>query len=1140
MDVNDNNRTAVGTALQQDNLLIQSTADLNILSLAIVPDTISTGQENVIGTMVYTNAAAGPVQINRAQLSSSTVGVNFTANLIGKNTPYTIGGNSTDTLRYLISSTKNLFTGPTDVVVSGIMNGIDLNSGQITADTIQTSYYLQSPAKLVWAGLIEPLVFDNDTTISFRVRMANTGEAAIVLDSNATYLDLITTNYDTILLSGLSPRTVAGGDTIDLIFRPTYITGVAPADYAVQLTANGSSTSKPYTATIATGQITIGGDVYFNGGSVVPAVVLQGQQNVTVNMIIGNDGTPLPIDVAGTTVSFRKSGVAIVPQPALTRADVLDTLSQTPFNTLIFTFNAPQSVDWDGTIEVWGQLSLDGGVILKNSQNPITTFEVSSGTKPVFVNGSLSEDQVVPRQTVSFSLTLADTGTSGLTLIPDSTYLQIIAGSDTLKTQLSSRYTIPAGDSSRISFLPLLIPSGLRTGPSDGFVLRLGGRQINGSIKIDTLDLGTLQILRPAAITIVNIDVVPDIVLQGQENVQVNYMLRNDGQSPAQVRNILKRFSRLQDSLNVSAGWVLSSVMPELGNGNLTQINPGNSQVFDARYVLAAQADTGLIVPHPRVTYNDSLTAAFIDTAQTLAYFDTVRVIRPARLRIDSLIVLKDSLAPNKPNVNINKSFNMRLYLSNTGVDSARNIAVTVLQNTVSRFNRLFDRIGPESQFVFDTTLTLSSAGDFTFVARIDSAFTATTGNRITPGQPIDNREDIHADTPVYLAMNSRISGPLGALDGIVSAGQLLTVEATLSNSGSASYNPGRLRLGVPAAYTVVSRVDTAFSQALPTVSWIVRANSVTAGYDSLTITVTDSAFDRNINAPALINTAAFNRYIPVRTENAASFSLSQRIVSPAGATDGTLSTAQTFNVAASIGFIGNVLDTARVAQILLPAGYSVADSVVKPLMNGVDSVAWQVIARNDSSKVLESLRIRVSGIDGNSGQPVQVTSSALQIQTVKRAEIFVSAAISAPSGATDGKVSAGQWFDIKTIIGNAGRAAVDSIGQVSINLPANYSLDPMAGNDPLRNYTVDDSVIWRVLAGSVSAGKTAMTEARALLSEFNSLTAVGTVQIPGVAMVTEKPKQLAEQIIALVAENGNTTVKSDQIAIKSGFNTAG
>jgi len=202
VDINDNQRTGVGSALQADTLLIQSTADLTIVSLAIVPDTVSTGQDSVFATMVYTNSAGGPVQVNRAQLTTGTSGVTFTANLIGKTTPYTVNGYETDTLRYLITSTKSEFTGPTSVLVDGILSGIDLNSGQTTADTIQTSYYLQKPANLVWAGAIEPLVFDNDTTISFRVRVANTGEARILIDSTQTSLNLITTSYNSIFLSG--------------------------------------------------------------------------------------------------------------------------------------------------------------------------------------------------------------------------------------------------------------------------------------------------------------------------------------------------------------------------------------------------------------------------------------------------------------------------------------------------------------------------------------------------------------------------------------------------------------------------------------------------------------------------------------------------------------------------------------------------------------------------------------------------------------------------------------------------------------------------------------------------------------------------------------------------------------------------
>ena len=119
MDVNDNNRTAVGTALQQDNLLIQSTADLNILSLAIVPDTISTGQTGIAGQMIYVNTGSAPIRVNSTQLFTTPQANDFVSGLIGKTTPFTIQGNKTDTLNYIITAPASLAG---DVTVNGVLN----------------------------------------------------------------------------------------------------------------------------------------------------------------------------------------------------------------------------------------------------------------------------------------------------------------------------------------------------------------------------------------------------------------------------------------------------------------------------------------------------------------------------------------------------------------------------------------------------------------------------------------------------------------------------------------------------------------------------------------------------------------------------------------------------------------------------------------------------------------------------------------------------------------------------------------------------------------------------------------------------------------------------------------------------------
>ena len=109
-------------------------------------------------------------------------------------------------------------------------------------------------------------------------------------------------------------------------------------------------------------------------------------------------------------------------------------------------------------------------------------------------------------------------------------------------------------------------------------------------------------------------------------------------------------------------------------------------------------------------------------------------------------------------------------------------------------------------------------------------------------------------------------------------------------------------------------------------------------------------------------------------------------MVSP-GADDDTISTGQNFDITAYFTLVGNLADSARLARIALPAGYAVSDSTIKPIV--ADSVTWTVIAPNSPSQpdYLDLMRVRLNGIDANSGEAVQAVSDIRKFYRVTRAE---------------------------------------------------------------------------------------------------------------------------------------------------------
>ena len=282
---------------------------------------------------------------------------------------------------------------------------MDINSGTTGTDSIQTNIVLQTNANAVWAGTTEPTIFDVDTSIVFIVNVTNSGEALIELDSTATALKLLTTPYNNILLSGKSPTRIASGDTVSLIFKETFITGVSPADYVVQADLNGISTGRSFSQSISAGQINIGGQVSWGTAVVTPNQVNQGENNIHVLMNVRNDGAPLSIDTLGTTILFKNLALTELFVDSLRRVDTLTVLRSIPNNALEYEFNVPADFE-TGDIGIYGQISLDNSAIVKQSATANTTFNVISGSNIVYAANSAIPTSAVPNETVRFILDL--------------------------------------------------------------------------------------------------------------------------------------------------------------------------------------------------------------------------------------------------------------------------------------------------------------------------------------------------------------------------------------------------------------------------------------------------------------------------------------------------------------------------------------------------------------------------------------------------------------------------------------------------------------------------------------------------------------------------------------------------------------
>jgi len=154
-----------------------------------------------------------------------------------------VSGNSVDTLNFYITAATG-YVG--DASVDGILSGIDQNSTIFTSDTAQSSLFLQTPADLSWVST-QPSATQLDSLFQFEVRIFNSGDASIQIDTTQTELVMEGTTK-LFFLSDTSDLIIGGNDTTLLIFKEDSIPNlIGNGIYPLTLDLTGLSNQNNYT-----------------------------------------------------------------------------------------------------------------------------------------------------------------------------------------------------------------------------------------------------------------------------------------------------------------------------------------------------------------------------------------------------------------------------------------------------------------------------------------------------------------------------------------------------------------------------------------------------------------------------------------------------------------------------------------------------------------------------------------------------------------------------------------------------------------------------------------------------------------------------------------------------------------------------
>lgn len=1032
-DANDSN--FVSTLLSaQDTLRVVDAVMLEVVSMTLSSDSAAVGQTGLRDTVRVANNSGAPARLLTSTLTFAPA-LSFTQRLLSPlSLPQRIEAGDSLNLVYEFDVPASA-PANTTVDVGIELSALDLNSNtDVTVDIDSAAALTIVEGAFFSFDSLSPLAFNLNDSADFEVVVTNTGGSTVLLDASTTYL-FSGASADTAFLDGaLTGLSFAPGETDTLFFQRIGITGAGT--HLPVVTFNGVSNGKSYAQNLNTANILVGGDFAISAFDVVPSEVAPGQTGVRAIVRIVSQNQ-LVVDPSSTISFTYQAGGIFLPQD-FTRIDTVSTLSVGIPADLIWEFTIPDPSD-SGFVDATAVLNFNNSGI---DTTVTTSFLIQSGIDLAYSPLSLTPAQVVPRQNVAFTAIVTNSGNTDLNVSPDNSSLTFTDGTNTFTALVNGAITIRGADTTEarpttIPFVADSIPENFIPG-NYTFSIILNGTLPNGqAFDGATLSSGAevVSVLSGADLVVDAIDILPQTVTLGQSFVEVQYTLRNAGQSNARVNSLNSVFTDTSDT-DVSASWL---TVFNSNNFPFT-ITAGNSQVFTRRFNVLTSSPTGLITGTLQGNYNDVRRPADGDTLtfDSSPVSDSVTVIGSSAIFItaleaDLLTVL------NPPFVNWGQAYNLNLSLNNNG-DDQLTVYLRILKNGNPFISDTLS--GAEIPANTITTTSYPDVADslsstVVYTAIIDSAISLTSSDLINPGQAIDNNESIQVQEPRRLALT--LSSDRSSL----SEGQLFTVTFAMNSFGASAFdNSGQVQLVLPGNYSFVSPLtDTLpFSSSSLSGSWTLRADDSTAinQLDTLRANLIIVPNDLNVNQPVAINAGDSSDFVTVQTGALANIFTQLNIESPAGAVDGTVSTLQSFLLRNTLVFTGEIAPTDRRTQLILPAGrgYSVQGASIIALDSVASDTAWTVFAPSTPSPAgADTIIVQTFGRDQNTNEEVSMQDSVF-VTVENRANLVFNSAVTQPAGAIDDLVSTNQRFVWELSLQNIGEAGFTGSANVSLTTP--------------------------------------------------------------------------------------------------------
>ncbi|HPG39151.1 MAG TPA: hypothetical protein PLP19_03610 [bacterium] len=275
-----------------------------------------------------------------------------------------------------------------------------------------------------------------------------------------------------------------------------------------------------------------------------------------------------------------------------------------------------------------------------------------------------------------------------------------------------------------------------------------------------------------------------------------------------------------------------------------------------------------------------------------------------------------------------------------------------------------------------------------------------------------------------------------------------ITLRARIKNQGEAQITgTGKVRLDLDeSGLTLTSQytglLEQSFNQETQDIVWVVNAGSLSKDGKEITVTITQTPVDENTNEAAKTVEDAGKGSMRVYISDQGKVRVlndQAEITYPTGAIDNIVSTEQQFTVKAVIN--SENVDPNRITAWLEAPDYFLVTQRIQSVPLGFNrEVTWNVTAPSEPSLFSDTLLVKVSGYDINSGLADTHQSKILQVTTRQKTAYIIEPKITYPDSFQE-SVSTSQAFSLTGTILHTGAPYLKSDSFiVSISSPKEFT----------------------------------------------------------------------------------------------------